>query len=95
MKKRVNISVEEEVLNSMDKICELWGFNRSEFIVFLFYLFTKAWEKEEEAERKEDNRWCNTCEFKHLESECLGCAEYDEYDNLIELHNYKKEENND
>lgn len=45
------------------------------------------------AERKEDNRWCNTCEFKHLESECLGCAEYDEYDNLIELRNYKKEEN--
>ena len=27
-----------------------------------------------------DNRLCNTCEFKHLESECLGCAEYDEYD---------------
>lgn len=39
-----------------------------------------------------DNRWCNTCEFKHLESECLGCAEYDGYDNLINLRNYKKEE---
>ncbi len=38
------------------------------------------------------DRWCNTCEFKHLESECLGCAEYDEYDNLIDLRNYKKEE---
>lgn len=37
------------------------------------------------------DRWCNTCEFKHLESECLGCAEYDEYDNLINLRNYKKE----
>lgn len=39
-----------------------------------------------------DHRWCNTCEYKHLESECLGCAEYDEYDNLVDLHNYKKEE---
>ena len=35
--------------------------------------------------------WCNTCEYKHLESECLGCAKYDEYDNLITLSNYKKE----
>ena len=42
--------------------------------------------------RKEDRSWCDTCEFKHLESECLGCAEYDEYDNLIDLRNYKKEE---
>ena len=57
MRKRVNISVEEEVLNSMDKICELWGFNRSEFIVFLFFLFTntseemhKAWEEKEESD---------------------------------------------
>lgn len=55
MKKRVNISVEEEILNSMDKICEKWGFNRSEFIVFLFFLFTnvseemhKAWEEKNE-----------------------------------------------
>lgn len=39
-----------------------------------------------------DGRWCNTCEFKHLESECLGCAVYDENDNLINLRNYKKEE---
>ena len=39
-----------------------------------------------------DPRWCNTCEFKYLESECLGCAEYDEHDNLIDLHNYHKEE---
>ncbi len=48
MKKRVNISVEEEVLNSMDKICEKWGFNRSEFIVFLFFLFKKAGKEKEE-----------------------------------------------
>ena len=33
-----------------------------------------------------------TDEFKYLESECLGCAEHDEYDNLIALRNYKKEE---
>ena len=46
-----------------------------------------------EREDEEYDRWCNTCEFKHLESECLGCAEYDEYDNLINLRNYKKEEN--
>ena len=38
-----------------------------------------------------DDGWCNTCEYKHLESECLGCAKYDEYDNLIALSNYKKE----
>lgn len=36
-------------------------------------------------------KWCNTCEYKHLESECLGCAEYDDNDNLIDLRNYKKE----
>lgn len=48
--------------------------------------------EENEEEVHSNNRWCNTCEFKHLESECLGCAEYDEYDNLIELRNYKKEE---
>ena len=45
-----------------------------------------------EREDEEYDRWCNTCEFKHLESECLGCAEYDEYDNLINLRNYKKED---
>ena len=48
--------------------------------------------KAEKVEKNSDPRWCNTCKFKHLESECLGCAEYDEYDNLIDLHNYKKEE---
>lgn len=35
--------------------------------------------------------WCNTCAYKHLESECLSCAKYDEYDNLIALSNYEKE----
>ena len=48
--------------------------------------------KAEKIERRLNNCWCNTCEYKHLESECLGCAEYDEYDNLVDLHNYKKEE---
>ena len=47
---------------------------------------------EEKKETDSDNRWCNTCEFKYLESECLGCAVYDECDNLIDLRNYKKEE---
>lgn len=45
-----------------------------------------------ETMRGDKDRWCNTCEYKHLESECLGCAEYDEYDILIDLRNYKKEE---
>ena len=36
--------------------------------------------------------WCNTCEYKHLESKCVGCAKYDEYDNLISLSKYKKSE---
>lgn len=39
MKKRVNISISEDVLESMDKICGDWGINRSEFIVFLFLLY--------------------------------------------------------
>ncbi len=39
--------------------------------------------------------WCNTCEYKYLESECAGCAKYDEYDNLIALSNYKAEEKSD
>ena len=42
-------------------------------------------------ENYNNNGWCNTCEYKHLESECLGCAKYDEYDNLIALSHYKKE----
>lgn len=45
-------------------------------------------------ENKEDHNndgWCNTCEFKYLESECRGCAIYDEYGNLITLSNYKQE----
>lgn len=47
---------------------------------------------EADQERRSDNTdgWCNTCEYKHLESECLGCAKYDEYDNLISLRHYKK-----
>ena len=49
--------------------------------------------QENEKEREEsDGCWCNTCEYKHLESECLGCAEYDDNDNLIDLRNYKREE---
>jgi len=48
--------------------------------------------KAEKVERhSNNNHCCNTCEFKHLESECLGCAEYDEHDNLIDLRNYKAE----
>ena len=39
MKKRVNISISEDVLESMDKIYGDWGINRSEFIVFLFFLY--------------------------------------------------------
>ena len=38
-----------------------------------------------------EDGWCDTCEYKHLESECIGCAKYDEYDNLITLSHYKKE----
>lgn len=51
---------------------------------------------EADQEKRSDNTdgWCNTCEYKHLESECLGCAKYDEYDNLISLRHYKKESEN-
>ena len=35
--------------------------------------------------------WCNTCEYRYLESECLGCGEYDENDNLIGFRHYKRE----
>lgn len=49
-------------------------------------------EPQAENEDEESNDgWCNTCEYKHLESECLGCAKYDEYGNLIALSRYKKE----
>lgn len=56
--------------------------------------YTEPQEKEENDDKERhsnNNRWCNTCKFNHLESECLGCAEYDEYDNLIDLRNYKAE----
>lgn len=46
----------------------------------------------EKEKKKMINVWCSTCEYKHLESECLGCAKYDEYDNLIALNHYKKED---
>lgn len=55
-------------------------------------LFYEWYCDEKECLYKGCDRWCNTCEFKHLESECLGCSEYDEYDNVIKLRNYKKEE---
>lgn len=82
------IKIDEEyssgICQSIDhKICE--EHNCPDCPAFRF------WDKEY-VERHSNNRWCNTCEFKHLESECLGCAEYDEYDNLIKLRNYKKEE---
>lgn len=49
----------------------------------------------EHKESEDDLRtdvWCNTCEYKHLESECLGCGKYDEHDNLIGFRHYKKGE---
>lgn len=39
----------------------------------------------------EDEQWCNTCEYKDLEAECHGCAEYDKHGNLIGLRHYKRE----
>lgn len=53
--------------------------------------YAESQENDDKERHSNNNSWCNTCEFKHLESECLGCAEYDEYDNLIDLRNYKAE----
>lgn len=48
-------------------------------------------EKSEEDKESYNDGWCNTCEYKYIESKCVGCAKYDEYDNLITLSKYKKE----
>lgn len=54
--------------------------------------FPKPYKAESENEESCNNDgWCNTCEYKHQESECRGCVKYDEYGNLIALTKYKKE----
>ena len=41
MKKRVNISIEEDVLDGIDKDRKFWGFNRSLFIAFMYKIYCK------------------------------------------------------
>lgn len=41
-------------------------------------------------ESEGEEGWCNTCEYKHSTSECIGCSIYDECDNLITHSKYKK-----
>lgn len=81
-------------MTNQQKFIEIFGIDAwQQMIVFsgLAEQFKEYWTSPYKAE-SEELRWCNTCEFKHLESECLGCAEYDDNDNLIDLRNYKKEE---
>lgn len=64
----------------------------------LFYHAPCAWddylkiiiERNSKQEESKDG-WCNTCKYMHHKSECLGCAKYDEYDNLITLSKYESE----
>ena len=46
---------------------------------------------ESDKESYDSDAWCNTCESKYLETDCLGCAKYDKYNNLVALTHYKKE----
>lgn len=45
------------------------------------------------SEDKNNDVWCDTCEYKNSNPEvtCVGCTMYDMYGNIIGLRHYKKE----